>query len=289
MSTETDLSMIGLLRPDELLENAKYLLDLQQKEAFRGVVLESMTALEVYVHNKVFRLLEQKYDPAFVKWLKERTDLNFDYRLGIITPFALTEDIKAFKESDLWRRYRMARTLRNDVTHKGLEVSREEAEEVYKTMYDWLAYLESSLGLELSLLEFKNTILAQGRFTSINDYYNLLKEFYLRSSVHFNLKSITQIKYPIETAFEWGLKFGHIIVSLDTKVYSKSRYEFSYVVETIIGQTRIKIRASNIDKAAIILFYDGTIPESFEFVRHFEDLKIYIIAIEVKVVDYPFN
>lgn len=284
MSRETELKPAELLGPEDLLENARYLLELREQKTIRSVILESMTALEVYVHNKVFKILEIKYDPAFVKWLKERTDFNFDDRLGNITPFALNEDVSAFRASDLWRRYKNARELRNDVTHKGIEVSFENAEEVYKTVYDWLAYLESSVGLELSLNEFKQIIIERSEITSVNDYFDLLSEFYLRSRAGFDIRSITQMEYPIELAFEWGLKFGQIIVSLDTKMSSGTMNDFNYLVETVIGQTRIKLENPDIDKAAIIIFHRGELPESFEFVRHFEEGRIYIVAIEIKVV-----
>ena len=112
MSGEVELKPAELLRPEDLLENAKFLLELRESKAIRAVVLESMTALEVYVHNKVFKILETRLDPMFVKWLKEKTDMNFDDRLGYITPFTLNEDISRFRESDLWRRYKNARELR---------------------------------------------------------------------------------------------------------------------------------------------------------------------------------
>lgn len=209
--------------------------------------------------------------------------MNFDDRLGYITPFALNEDISKFRESDLWRRYKNARELRNDVTHKGIEVSFEKAEEVYKTMYDWLACLESSVGLELSLYGFRQ-IIEGSEITSLNDYFTLLDEFYRKSKAGFNLKSLTQIKYSIETAFEWGLKFGQIVVSLDTKFSSGTIDKFNFLVETLIGQTRVKLNNPNIDKAAIIIFHKGELPESFKVVRNFEDGKIYIIAIKVELV-----
>ena len=283
MAEKAEIIPAELLRPEDLLENAKYLLELREPKAIRAVVLESMTALEVYVHNKVFKILERKLDPMFIKWLKKKTDMNFDDRLGYITPFALNEDISKFRESDLWRRYKNARELRNDVTHKGIEVSFEEAEEVYKTIYDWLAYLESSVGLELSLYEFRQ-IIDRSEITSLDDYFNLLNEFYVNSKAGFNLKSITQIKYPIETAYEYGLKFGQIIVSIDVKFSSGNILDFNNLVETLIGQTRIKLDNPNIDKAAIIIFHKGALPESFKFVRNFEDGRIYLIVIEVELV-----
>lgn len=52
MSRETQLHSAELLRPEDLLENARYLLELREQKTIRSVILESTTALEVYVHNK---------------------------------------------------------------------------------------------------------------------------------------------------------------------------------------------------------------------------------------------
>lgn len=283
MPRELELSPTELLRPEDLLENAKYLLELRQQKAIRSVILESMTALEVYIHNKVFQILEIEYDRVFAKWLKDKTNLNFDDRLGYVTPFALDEDIEAFRQSDLWRRYKIARELRNDVTHKGIDVSYEDANNVYKTVYDWLAYLESSVGLELSLYEFKQKILHSGRF-SIDSYLQHLTTFFFSSKVGFNLKSYNQINYPTDLTFDWGLKFGQIVVSLGTLTAEGTINDFNSLIERVIEETKIKLDNPNIDKAALIIFYNGEIPETFEFVRHYEDRKIYFVAIEIKVV-----
>jgi hypothetical protein len=283
MGIKVSLRPSELLRPEDLLRNAKYLLDLRQQETIRSVILESMTALEVYIHNKVFQVLDLECDKIFVKWLKEKTNLNFDDRLGYVTPLALDEDIEAFRQSDLWRRYKIARELRNAVTHKGIEVSFEEANKVYQTVYDWLAYLESSIGLELSLNEFKLKILDSRRF-SIDNYLQHLTTFFFSSKAGFNLRTFNEVSYPTELTFEWGLKFGQIVVSLGTITAEGTINDFNRLVETVIEETRIKLDSPNIDKAAIILFYNGEIPESYEFVRHFEERRIYFIALRVEVV-----
>lgn len=286
MPGEAEIELAEFIRPEDLLENAKYLLELGEPKAKRAVVLESMTALEVYVQNKVFRVLETKRDTKFVKWLKEKTEMNFEDRLGIITPFALEIKILKFKESDLWRRFQNARKLRNNVTHKGLEISLEEAEEVYKTVYDWLAYLESTIGLELSLYKFKQ-IIEESDFPSFTELYDLENRYFYTSMAGFNLSSLTQIKYPIEVAFDLGLKFGEITISFDTKTSSGTIHDFNFHVESVIGQTRLKLRNPNIDRATIIIYHKGKIPDSFNFVRHFEDGKIYIVAIKIEL-DHPF-
>ena len=282
MPVEAEVEPAELLKPEDLLENAKYLLELEEPKARRAVVLESMTALEVYVYNKVFKILNIKYDSKFVKWLKEKTKMNFDDRLGYITPFALERNILQFRESDLWRRYTIARNLRNRVTHKGIEISFVEAEEVYKIVYDWLACLESSAGLELSLYEFRE-IIKRSEDTSMHDYLNLLTDFYLNSKAGFNLGSIAEIKHRVKMAPDYGLKFGNIIVSIDINFASGTLRDFNQLIETVIGQGRIKIESTNIDIAAYIIFKSGELPELFKFVRKFENGTIYIIVIKLEI------
>lgn len=52
-------------------------------------MLEAITALEAYVERTIFGLLEVTMDPQLVHWLAERTRMDFDARLGVLTPVAL--------------------------------------------------------------------------------------------------------------------------------------------------------------------------------------------------------
>ena len=74
--------------PDEILENAEALLNSNNPKMFRGAILEAITALEAYVQKTVFASLENKLDPLLVKWLQEKTMMDFDTRLSLFTPIA---------------------------------------------------------------------------------------------------------------------------------------------------------------------------------------------------------
>ena len=56
-------STAKLHSPSELLNNAYLLLATENPKFMRSAILESMSALEAFVQNTVFPLLEQKLDP----------------------------------------------------------------------------------------------------------------------------------------------------------------------------------------------------------------------------------
>jgi hypothetical protein len=122
----------------------------------RAVVLEAITALEAFVHQIVFDSLKSRLDPLLTKWLEEKTRMDFDSRLSILTPVALGQPVD--KQSDLWARYKRAKEIRNAVTHSGRKVSYAEARQVVDTVYDWLAYLGSTAEVDLALLDFKRQV-----------------------------------------------------------------------------------------------------------------------------------
>lgn len=142
--------------PDELLAGARQLLGLSGSVAFRAVVLESITALEAFVQQRVFAALSDKLDPLLVEWLENKTRMDFDSRLSVLTPVAT--GLPVSEQADLWTRYKVAKRLRNMVTHSGRKVSQAEAEETLKTVHDWLAYLASSAEMDTALAAFKSLV-----------------------------------------------------------------------------------------------------------------------------------
>jgi hypothetical protein len=147
--------------PEELLTGAEALLmstDQQltravDRQLMRAVVLEAITALEAFVRDRVFSLLQEQLDPLLVRWLESKTRTDFDSRLGVLTPVALGRPVD--RESRLWNDYQRAKQIRNKITHIGRRVSREEAQFVVRTVYDWLSYLGSTVEVELALQGLK--------------------------------------------------------------------------------------------------------------------------------------
>lgn len=142
--------------PDELLAGAKHLMESADPVVLRAVVLESITALETFVHQRVFAALRERLDPLLVRWLEDRTRMDFDARLSVLTPVAT--GLPVDQQAELWSRYKRAKTLRNQVTHSGRRISASEANEVMETVRDWLAYLASSVEVDVALTEFKRRV-----------------------------------------------------------------------------------------------------------------------------------
>ena len=79
--------------PEELLDNAETLLASSNPKMMRAAVLEAITALEAYVQSVVFSALGTKLDSLLVQWLEDKTKMDFDSRLSVLTPVAVGQPI----------------------------------------------------------------------------------------------------------------------------------------------------------------------------------------------------
>ncbi|MHB1317748.1 MAG: nuclease-related domain-containing protein [Anaerolineae bacterium] len=152
--TESQHPVNELHTPEELLANAEYLLAMHDPKTTRAAVLEAVTALEAYVRDVVFSVLPHRIDPLLVKWLEDKTKMDFQCRLSILTPIATGSPVD--KQSRLWQDYMQAREIRNAVTHAGRKVSVEKARFVLRTVHAWLAYIGSTAELERVLIGLKS-------------------------------------------------------------------------------------------------------------------------------------
>nr|MBA3691953.1 hypothetical protein [Acidobacteriota bacterium] len=75
--------------PEELLDNAETLFATGNAKMMRAAVLEAITSLEAFVQTTVFSALNNKLDPLLVQWLQDKTKMDFDSRLSILTPIAV--------------------------------------------------------------------------------------------------------------------------------------------------------------------------------------------------------
>lgn len=280
MSRTSILRTADLYGPEDLLRNAKHLLDSRDPKVMRAVVLESMTALEVYVHTKIFKFLEEMLDTEFVEWLREKTNLDFHSRLGAITPLALGIKISIVKQSDLWRRYKEARKIRNKVSHEGRIISFDEAQEVYNAVYDWLACLGSSIGMELALIELKHFI--EENHISIStesEGISILNNYFRDSSV---ATSIHQYHSPYEIGFDYVLKFGTRIFTLETKLLLRTPSNLNLNVTNLIHRLSNISEISNFYKIALVIFLKGEVPISFQQIRKYQAGRILVTMIKIE-------
>jgi len=142
--------------PDELLAGARRLMETADPVVLRAAVLESITALEAFVHQRVFAGIREGLDPLLVTWLEEKTRKDFDSRLKVLTPIATGLPIN--QQAQLWSRYKRAKSLRNAVTLSGRNVSPTKAHEVLQTVHGWLAFLACSAEVDAALAVFKREV-----------------------------------------------------------------------------------------------------------------------------------
>ncbi len=280
MSRTSILRTVDLYGPGDLLKNAKHLLDSRDPRAMRAVVLESITALEVYVHTKVFKFLEGTLDIEFLEWLKEKTKLDFKSRLGAITPLALGIKISIVKRSDLWRRYTEARRIRNDVSHEGRIISFDEAQEVYNTVYDWLACLSSSIGVELALIELKQFIEENHILISTESEVITILNNYFRESRVATL--IPQYPYLRNYLFDYVLQFGTKTVALEMKLLMRLPDDLNQYIIELIPTLSNFLEISNFNKIALIILFRGEVPISFQQVKIYQEGTILATVIKIE-------
>jgi len=175
--SDTGPNIAELYTPEELLVGAESFLSFSEPQMMRAAVLEAITALEAYVQDRIFAVLDEKLDSLLVKWLKHKTQMDFDSRLSVLTPVALNQSVD--KKSRLWNDYKRAKDIRDNVTHSGSKVSPEDARFVVKTVYDWLAFLGGTAEVELSLMSFKKYIeSAKIRIEREEEAINLVQQYF---------------------------------------------------------------------------------------------------------------
>lgn len=264
--------------PEELLKGASFYLESTDAQMMRAVVLEAFTALETFVYKRVFELLENKLDGLLVKWLRDKTRNRLDDRLEILTPIALGKE-PIDKTSALWRNYKEAQQIRNNVTHKGSRVSREEAKKVVNTVYKWLAYLGSTVEVELNFLRLKEYLEKNRlKFTKEHEIETSIVNFF-KEKEGGSHKS--QVRLPNGKMADLILKFGDIEVLveiktlLDGKILKSEKGSYLYQVSELLKEAKIA-------RAALIVIFKESIPEIFrEKVLTYYDGTISVVGIDM--------
>ena len=262
--------------PEELLAGAESFLMSDDPQMMRAVVLEAITALEAYVTDRVFSLLDKKIDPLLTKWIKDKTRMDFDSRLSVLTPVALGNPVD--KGSILWNNYKKAKRIRNEVTHIGRTVSREEAKFVIDTVYEWLAFLGSISEVELALLGLKiffekNKINAKNELALIE----IVKQYFVKTKAsQYSVETLLSDRTNIRD--DLILKFGDHTVLIETKLIKSNIITF---IDTAINQTISMLNISGITRAGIIIFHTEAIPAHLDKVVTLKDGRISLVIIRI--------
>jgi len=128
--------------PAELLETAEQLYKTGESKMYRAAILEAITALETYIATNILSKLNTRVGKEFSDWLDEKTRFDFDSRLGVLTSFVTR--VKIDKQSKLWNDYKKAKQIRNNVTHTGKRVTKDQGRFVINTVYEWVEFLNQA-------------------------------------------------------------------------------------------------------------------------------------------------
>lgn len=272
--------------PEELLDNAETLLESGNPKMMRAAVLEAITALEAFVQVVVFSSLKTKLDPLLVQWLEEKTRMDFDSRLSILTPVAVGQPID--KQSSIWKAYKDAKEIRNKVTHSGRKVSMADAKFVVDTVYQWLGFLGSTVELELAMLRLKRYVeenhisIASGReaVSLIRDYFGKTKA---ASGAHEVRVRLGQANWQVDLI----LTFGSMTVAVETKFLPKES-TLERRVREAVEQVKAYLLATGIIHGAVVIFKKGAYADGFETVKTYyvstaDDIRrtVYVVVISL--------
>lgn len=276
-SRPTPIPTAELHTPEELLDGAEVLFASANPKVMRAAVLEAITALEAFVQDVVFSVLRNKLDPLLVQWLEEKTKMDFDSRLSVLTPVAVGRPID--KQSSLWKDYKDAKEIRNKVTHSGRKISADEARFVIDTVYNWLAYLGSTIELEVALLGLKRYIEQEAKISieSERDAISLISEYFGRTKTASSAIEMSAPKRPVRA--DLVLKFGQHTVLVETK-FSRGRATQS-IVESAVEQVSKLMDTFSIGQGAVVIFQKGELQEGYDTVRQYLNGKVYAVVIKV--------
>jgi hypothetical protein len=263
--------------PEELLANAERHYSSSDINAMRAAVLEAMAALETFVSKKVFSSLDGKLDPLLVRWLETKTRMDFDSRLSILVPVALGRPIDI--RGSLWQDYQVARSIRHRVVHAGARVSRERARFVIDTVYKWLAFLGSSVEIQVALLGLRRFFERQPSLTINNEReaVDLIVKYFSKS------KAVDVLSEEVLSRSNFRpdvvLKFGPYTVVIEAK-FSRGQ-NISYFVADITSQLSHMVDEYRAAVGAAVIFHKGEVDPAYRSIMVLQKGKLYILAIPV--------
>lgn len=276
MTQPTHDSLVADLHtPEELLATAEALLASHDPKLRRAVVLEAITALEAFVHRTVFGVLDRTMDPLLVKWLDEKTRMDFDARLGVLTPVATGRPVD--RNSERWAQYKRAKEIRNRVTHSGHRVSATEAAFVLETVRAWLGHLGSTGDMALALAELKHYI--ESSNLAVPDEVSAVR--IVRDYFGQSRAAATDIPIRGRRRADLVLKFGNYSVLVETKMVRGAKGGLEARIQEATWQAADYIREAEFTRAAVLIFCTEPIPEAYQTVRTVQEGAVSVVVIRV--------
>lgn len=265
---------------DELLETARRLLATGEASLYRAVVLEAITALETLIQSHVFELLPRRLPIELAKWLEEKTRMDFDSRLKVLAPVVTGQPVDP--TSELWRRYKTAKEIRNKVTHRGRRVQRSEAEAVLSTVEQWIVFLGQTAGVELSLEQLR--VRLERHRESIRTQRDVMRHI-----SDFYRDEVSSVSH--EHALRKGgfrpdllLTVGDDQVAIEVVVVQTARSWVNRLHESLGKATLMTHQQDALRVALIFVFAGIPLPENFDLNRSSEGGRIRIIGVQLNAL-----
>lgn len=266
----------NLHTPEELLAGAEYLLASSDEQLMRAAVLEALAALEWYVHETIFPLLDQKLTKSFTKWLENKTKMNFEDRLLQLVPLAT--DIKVNTTSPLWARFQASKRVRNSVAHSGQKITRAEARETVSMVKDWLAFLGSTAEVDLSLLGLKKYLENNVSIADEQEAIRIVQRYYEKTIPNVDIE---QEKLLEEYKADVVLSFDTYNTLIEVKLSRISMIKMSVEQVSRMAATANTIPGRNIYRPVVIFFTEDPVPEQYKTIQK-SSHGVSLVVIRVK-------
>lgn len=276
--TGSSLPQPQINTPDELLAIAERYFASNDPTMMRAAVLEAMAALETFVQKKVFAALEGKLDPLLRKWLEEKTKMDFDSRLRVLAPVAMGRPVDT--RDKLWQNYQEARGIRNRVTHAGIRVTQERARFVIDTVYRWLAFLGSSVELQVALVGLRDYFDRRQHLPirNANDAVNVIIQYFSKARA---AQITAQPNLPLagQPRPDVTLTFGPYRVVIEAKFAQQRAIE--QVISEALSQLRSLLLKLEATIGAVVIFYTGDLSDMYKDIRVLDEGRLYVLVIRL--------
>jgi len=244
--------------PQDLLLIADQLLSENDPNKYRAVVLEAITALECFVYQKVFGILNNNLDPLLVNWLEEKTRSDFDSRLSVFTPVATKINIDK-KKNILWVKYLKARNIRNKVAHTGKIISYEEAKEVRDTVFEWLSFLGCTSEIDMELIKLRKYYESSGtHIKNERDCESFVRDYFSK------INTQKEYRLPNGKVADLLIEYGKLTVLIEVKFHTGDEISFRKHIDSAVTQLESLLKNSGITRGVIIAFQKGEIYKGYE-------------------------
>ena len=278
MANNYQLPQLTFLSPEELLQNAENHFNCEELFHMKAVVLEAWAAFEMYVDIYVYAALERKMDKRFFKWIKEKSRFRVEDRVKVLLPIALGSEIDT--SSKLYNHFTKSKNLRNDVVHKGIRVTREEAKEVKDFAYEWLSFLSSRIEIQNALYKLQDFLLTNPFPPDFSEAYaiNQLTGYFMQNGdIVTPLQQFENVSSYRPDVF---LKFGSNNVVIEIKRLANG--DIDKIISKLRNQLKKEMDGFKADVGVFIVLTKDSIGRLYRNVQEFNEGSIYMLIIPIR-------